>query len=221
MGYTFLAVLLSMLHFLESNPGESAILFVRNETNSSDPVQFLRAFKADLMVSPEHMLFNPGNRSMRDITLGEIRGKIVIVGYETNLGAEYASSTTWFSPSERWMKETKFNHLPFRYPYKVANAAKVFEHARLSSKANLDRSGTEQSGKRTSYMTSWNQSILGIINPIDAAKKLAPAIKAQYTAEKCGKGGMYRFGMVNLDFHELFAEEVGNIVRSNEGCEEL
>jgi len=212
-GYSFGACLQTLKHFLTQCPSETVIINVTNETHD-DSGLFESCFNNDAReFSSLFYHKSPGKESMHQISLDEVRGKVILV--TTNLpisdfvldrnvffggnGAEYHNEDSWDKPPKEW-------------PNKIQ-----------ACRDNLSRVREDRDENHT-YQTCWNMSnavSFPPYNPIDFYFAAKDAMKEELNEGKIGKGGQFRTGLVMLDFYELSLEEVLAVVRSNPGCEDV
>ena len=93
-----------------------------------------------------------------------------------------------------------------RYAPKIVRCSEMIELAKGDNDA------------RHCYSTSFNMSIFGLYDPIDAQQGMSSDIDRLLSSANIGRDGVYRIGTISFDFYENNYGAVQNVIRSNRGC---
>ncbi|MCJ1441788.1 MAG: hypothetical protein MMC23_002280 [Stictis urceolatum] len=204
-GYTLAAVLHSVRLFLQQHPTETVIVRVRNETGTSG---FMKAFKNDYdHFNPgfcDAMFFNSRRRCMNEISLDEVRGKMILLFYgvvEDHRSYGSDEGVFWGPRGSTYFEEEPWENAET----KVSRNQRFLEEARTDTNAAHVR----RMGWNISTYT-WNPGMWFFRNRDEIVKTMGQ--------EALGLNGEYRIGLVDFDFYEQVQEPIDNLIRSNEGC---
>lgn len=212
-GYSFGACLQTLRLFLGFFPTETVIISVTNETHADDTL-FTECFHNDAD-GFEDILFHksPGKESMHQITLDEVRGKVILLSVNLPLtdyildretfynrnGAVYSNEDSWDKPPKEW-------------PAKLQ-----------ACRENMAKAKEDKDPAHT-FNTCWNMSNAVSVppyNPIDFYFAAKPVMGECLSEGSLGRGGQFRTGVVTFDFVEMCGEETLAVIRSNQGCEDV
>jgi hypothetical protein len=219
MGYSFGAVLQSVLVFLEQHHGETVILSICDdpgETSSQRKNAVYEAMMKDLRVVPGDKLYLPSKR-INELTLAQdapgapsVRGRIILV-HKNSLydgpGAYTRSRDDFWlgaDSSKNFVEDNSgstdaWNGFPKRATKQLTDA--VVNH-----------------DPQAVYRTDWNFGNLPTA-PVETAIAVMKYFGDMYRHDVCGEdGNKDKFGIVNFDFYEVYPDTMWTIITSNKDC---
>lgn len=211
MGHAFAAVLQSLKIFLRDNPREMVILSLSVDDSKGYAGKAERAFRNDF--HGFEGLFYPrwiaGKASQSEITLGDVRGKAILV------------------LDEPWAQSIVEVHKPgdfvgpgqdgFDAPSDDSPPTRDWDNILASVEANIKKAKNDKD-RAQRYASNFRASDFGTYNPMDFHLRARDTTVRALSRDNLGVNGEYRIGMVYFDFYVLVPEQTLNIIRSNKNC---
>ena len=176
-GYSFLAVLLSLKLFLANNPTETVIVNISNEASSNGNArEFFEAFDNDFggFYHGSNIIYKKiANRSMPNLLLDDVRGKIVVVTDDLQGHNGEYDRDCFSHPDSFYGKDTHADDAKLHDQSAYDRPKDEWTRKLQDCKENIEKAQYRQSSDIV-FRTSWNMSKAagdGRYNPVDFAQE--------------------------------------------------